>query len=100
VSGDEPEVAARAFTTGLFSVLDALLEAPMEDVLTALPLEPAVADALLYGEGAEGAALGAVLAYERGTPPSGSAAAHDLRAVGEAYREALGFTQALAASAA
>jgi c-di-GMP phosphodiesterase len=100
VSGDEPEVAARAFTTGLFSVLDALLEAPMEDVLTALPLEPAVADALLYGEGAEGAALGAVLAYERGTPPSGSAAAHDVRAVGEAYREALGFTQALAASAA
>jgi hypothetical protein len=64
----------------------------MEDVLAALPLKPSVADALLRGEGADGAALGAVLAHECGTPPTGSAAAHDVRAVGEAYREALGFT--------
>ncbi len=101
VGRDETPVGGRAFTTGLFSVLDALLEASMDDVLAALPLEPAVTGALLRGEGTEGAALEAVLAYERGMLPAGpAAAAHDVRAVGEAYRDALGFTRSLAASVA
>jgi EAL and modified HD-GYP domain-containing signal transduction protein len=38
--------AERAFTIGLFSVLDALLDVSMDEVLEFLPLDDAVADAL------------------------------------------------------
>ncbi|MEO6697117.1 MAG: HDOD domain-containing protein [Gammaproteobacteria bacterium] len=54
------------FTTGLFSVLDALMDQPMEDVLTALPLSQEINDALLRREGNLGTILQCVLDYERG----------------------------------
>lgn len=53
------------FTAGLFSVLDALLDAPMAEVLERLPLSDEVEQALLEGTGPLGATLQAVLAYER-----------------------------------
>ncbi|MDQ4041905.1 MAG: HDOD domain-containing protein, partial [Actinomycetota bacterium] len=40
------EVGDQAFTVGLFSVLDALLDASMDEVLELLPLDAAIADAL------------------------------------------------------
>jgi c-di-GMP phosphodiesterase len=86
--------AERAFTVGLFSVLDALLDMPMDDVLELLALDAVVADALRRGRGVEGAALGAVLAYEHGAPATERVeAVTDLRAVGAAYHEALAWTQ-------
>jgi len=54
------------FTTGLFSVLDALMDQPMEDVLNALPLSQEINDALLRREGNLGVVLQCVLDYERG----------------------------------
>lgn len=54
------------FTAGLFSVLDALMDQPMEDVLNALPLSQEINDALLRREGNLGAVLQCVLDYERG----------------------------------
>ncbi|WP_297526887.1 EAL and HDOD domain-containing protein [Thiohalobacter sp.] len=53
------------FTVGLFSALEALLEAPLESVLEALPLSEDVRRALLERQGPYGAALDCVLAYER-----------------------------------
>jgi EAL and modified HD-GYP domain-containing signal transduction protein len=53
------------FTVGLFSVLDALLDASMEQALAALPLTPEVADALLAHKGVLGRVLECTLAYER-----------------------------------
>lgn len=53
------------FTAGLFSVLDALLDAPMAEVLERLPLSDELEQALLDGTGPLGATLQAVLAYER-----------------------------------
>ncbi len=53
------------FTVGLFSALEALLEAPLESVLEALPFSEDVRRALLAREGPYGAALNCVLAYER-----------------------------------
>jgi c-di-GMP phosphodiesterase len=97
---DDRELADRCFTTGLFSVLDALLGVAMEDVLEMLPLDPQVAGALLHHRGPEGEALAAVLAFERGEPATGPAAGHDVRAVSAAYGEALGWTQDVAASLA
>jgi EAL and modified HD-GYP domain-containing signal transduction protein len=54
------------FMTGLFSVLDAIMDAPMDDLLGLLPLEPSIADALRHGAGEKGAILRGVLAFERG----------------------------------
>lgn len=55
-----------AFTVGLFSVLDAFLDAPLERILAQLPLQDAVHAALLTHSGALGAVLADVLAYESG----------------------------------
>lgn len=54
------------FTAGLFSVLDALMDQSMEDVLNALPLSQEINDALLRREGNLGAVLQCVMDYERG----------------------------------
>ncbi len=54
------------FTVGLFSVLDALMDSPMEEVLEALPISDELRSALLSHEGPQGAVLECVLAYEDG----------------------------------
>jgi len=54
------------FTVGLFSALDALMNARMEDLLDSLPLGEDVRAALLRREGPMGDALSWVMAYERG----------------------------------
>ena len=58
------------FTVGLFSVADALLDAPMEDVLETLPFSDEIRTALLRREGPKGELLNAVVAYERGEFPT------------------------------
>jgi EAL and modified HD-GYP domain-containing signal transduction protein len=52
------------FTVGLFSVLDALMDAPLAETLAALPLTREVSDALLERKGVLGRALDCTLAYE------------------------------------
>jgi hypothetical protein len=70
----------------------------MDEVLELLSLDPAVSQALRTRRGVEGAALAAVLAYEHGAPATeGADAVTDLRAVGAAYRDALDWTQTVAA---
>jgi c-di-GMP phosphodiesterase len=56
----------RAFTAGLFSVADALLDTPLPEVLDALPFDDAMTAALLQHEGPEGEILRAVVDYEHG----------------------------------
>ncbi len=53
------------FTVGLFSVADALVDAPMESVVEALPFTAVVARALVDHDGPLGETLDCVLAYER-----------------------------------
>jgi EAL and modified HD-GYP domain-containing signal transduction protein len=52
------------FTTGLFSVVDALLDSPMDVVLASLPLADEIRDALHHRLGPKGVVLNAVLSYE------------------------------------
>lgn len=59
----QPEVC---FMVGLFSVLDALLDQPMEEIIQELNLSKPVSSALLYYEGLPGYILNMVLSYERG----------------------------------
>jgi len=53
------------FLVGLFSILDAMLNKPLPDILESLNLTPEINEALLYREGPFGAVLECVLAYER-----------------------------------
>jgi c-di-GMP phosphodiesterase len=53
------------FTTGMFSVVDALLDSPMDVVLASLPLSDEIKDALHHHLGPKGVVLKAVLGYER-----------------------------------
>ena len=54
------------FTVGLFSLLEALLDINLENILVELPLSPDVKAAILNYAGTMGHILQAVLAYERG----------------------------------
>ena len=63
---DDPARTDRAFTVGMFSVINRLLGLPMREALEALPLSDDVVGALLRGEGGEGRSLRTVLAWELG----------------------------------
>lgn len=54
------------FTVGLLSILDALSDAPMDEVLATLPLAEPIKEALRDRTGPPGRALAAALAYEHG----------------------------------
>jgi EAL and modified HD-GYP domain-containing signal transduction protein len=88
VEGGSAEERDTLFTIGLFSVADALLDAPMEEVLESLPFTEEIQAALLRRDGAKGELLAAVIAYERGdfatATPAGAAVS-----LPSAYRAAL-----------
>jgi EAL and modified HD-GYP domain-containing signal transduction protein len=54
------------FTTGLMSVVDALMDTSLVELLASLPLSREIIEALLNYEGPKGRILHAVIAYERG----------------------------------
>jgi len=54
------------FTLGLFSVVDALIDAPMHEVLEQVPFPSEMVTALTAHRGPKGKLLGAVLQWERG----------------------------------
>ena len=84
-----PEAETTLFTIGMFSVADALLGIPMEEVLEELPFSQDVQNALLRHEGSMGRLLGAVLAYERGEFPELPGIAGGASSVAGAYRDAV-----------
>ena len=65
-----PDERETLFTIGLFSVADALLDAPMAEVLDSLPFTDEIQAALLRREGPKGELLTAVTAYDRGEFPT------------------------------
>ena len=66
VASGKRREAEEYFTTGLFSVVDALLDISLIEVLRQLPFSQEIMDALLNYEGPKGELLHGVLAYERG----------------------------------
>jgi EAL and modified HD-GYP domain-containing signal transduction protein len=60
-----PDHAHSAFTAGLFSVLDAVLDMPMEQLINLLPLTAEVSEALTAHRGPVGHLLSATIAYQR-----------------------------------
>jgi EAL and modified HD-GYP domain-containing signal transduction protein len=88
LSGDAAR-ADRAFTVGMFSVINRLLGLPMREALETLPLSDDVVAALLRGEGAEGRSLRTVLAWELGDFCAGDAVPGGRDRVARAYRDAV-----------
>jgi c-di-GMP phosphodiesterase len=78
----------RAFTAGLFSVADVLLDMPLPEVLESLPFDDALAAALLAHFGPEGKVLKAVLDYEHGRFDE-AAGDDDVTGLGATYYEAV-----------
>jgi EAL and modified HD-GYP domain-containing signal transduction protein len=77
------------FLVGLFSVLDALLDSPLPQVLAALPLADEIVRALLHHEGVWGATLHCALAYERGNWDAVNALGLDAGTITNAYLQAI-----------
>jgi c-di-GMP phosphodiesterase len=82
----------RAFTVGLFSVVDSLLGMRMEQLLDDLPFDDRTTGALRSHEGPEGKLLAGVLAYERGDFDGCVQSGVGLLQMARAYREALDWT--------
>jgi c-di-GMP phosphodiesterase len=86
------------FVVGLFSVLDALLDMPMADVLAQLPLAPEISEGLALRRGAPGEALRLVLLHEQGDWNGIFRSGIKPEVMGTAFRQAVQWTTELANS--
>ena len=86
---DDPDRRDRAFTVGMFSVINRLLGMPMREALDTLPLADDVVGALLRGEGPEGHSLRVVLAWELGDFSVAGGVPGGTDRVARAYRDAV-----------
>jgi EAL and modified HD-GYP domain-containing signal transduction protein len=78
-----------AFTTGLFSLLESLMCAPMEMLLQHLPLAPEIRDALLEQRGPFAPLLEQVQRWEAGELRGREAQPQHIRRMASAYLEAI-----------
>jgi c-di-GMP phosphodiesterase len=95
---DDEARVDRAFTVGMFSVINRLLGLPMREALDTLPLADDVVAALLRGEGAEGRNLRVVLAWELGDFTAGDGVTGGRDRVARAYRDAVAWADETANS--
>jgi EAL and modified HD-GYP domain-containing signal transduction protein len=93
-------IPERAFTVGLFSVLDALLGRPMRELIAELGLDDRLAGAITDHRGPEGRLLATVLAYERGDFAACAQGEVRLVNVAHAYLHAAGWADYATATAA
>ena len=88
-----------AFTVGLFSLLDTLMCAPMEFLLTHLRLVPEISDALTRRAGPFGPLLEQILAWEAGKMTSEHAQPQRIQRMATIYLEAAQWADQVYASA-
>jgi EAL and modified HD-GYP domain-containing signal transduction protein len=89
-----------AFTVGLFSLLDALLKTPMEDVLARVSLSDDINRALLDGQGPYGPILAIARAYEQADWDTVDSSRFSRESVTRAYVEAAGWADDVYAASA
>lgn len=65
----EPAARDTGFTVGLLSVIDLLMDQPMETLLASISLSPPIERSLLSHQGTAGAALECALVFEAQQPP-------------------------------
>lgn len=86
--GMPAEQREMAFTAGLFSLLDAMMEAPMDFVLWHLPLAREISSALLEGKGPFAPLLDQIRAWEAGNLRGGEVQPQVIRRMAAIYLEA------------
>ena len=86
----------RCFTAGLFSGLDALLDAPLEELLSKLHLADPVREALLNRQGEMGRLLAAVIDLQRGEPAALASLGLAAEQVNALHAEAIRWAEAVA----
>lgn len=86
---------SQLFTVGMFSLLDAMMDAPLEEALDQLPFPSHIRDALLRHEGVMGRILSAALALEAG---SAAGVPSIVEEPGNVYTQALLWAQDAATS--
>ena len=92
----QQESASELFLLGLFSLIDAILDTPMAQMMDKLPLSDGIKEALLNGQGPFAPFLDAAIAYEKGLTEECVHALNKLRANPEKmydlYLEAIQFS--------
>lgn len=94
------EEPAAAFIAGMFSVLDAIMDAPLPELLDELPLAEPIRDALLYHRGPFGDILENAVAYDRGEWDQVGCAGLDPGEIGAFYVQAVQWSRDTAAGLA
>ncbi len=79
----------RFFLTGLLSVVDAILDLPLAEIVSQVPLETSVKEALVSRKGALGEALRCAVAYEEGDWDGASFASLRATSIERAYLDAI-----------
>ena len=83
----------RSFLVGLLSVLDALLDQPIAEVVQSLPLEQDIVEAVVNHEGSLGNVLKCALEYEKRNWAEAQAAVNlNEETVREAYQKSLAWS--------
>ncbi|MEW6669924.1 MAG: HDOD domain-containing protein [Thermodesulfobacteriota bacterium] len=92
--------ASELFTLGLFSMIDAILDKPMEEIMERLPLSAPMKEALVDGKGRLSDYLSLSISYERGEWERASSTANNLGLAFEVlpgcFKDALGWANAFA----
>ena len=86
----------RFFMAGLLSLLDALLDQPLTEILPLLPLAREIGEALLGSTGRIGEILGCVIAYERADWDAVRCGGIDAATIRAEYLESVRFASELA----
>ncbi|MHB1927982.1 MAG: EAL and HDOD domain-containing protein [Acidimicrobiales bacterium] len=94
----DPDLRDEAFTVGMVSALDLLLQAPLQEVVGHLGLAPDLVAAVVERAGPLGRILGDVVDWERGEPSAELRSRAGLRAAEKGYVEALPWTTNLFAA--
>ncbi len=83
----------QCYIAGLFSLLDAIMDAPMAEILKHLNLVPEINEALLYGTGPIGEILQSTLALEQGLCNKIPIQELDLQSVMHIYLETIAWAE-------
>ncbi|WP_455203387.1 EAL and HDOD domain-containing protein [Kaarinaea lacus] len=86
------------FTAGLFSMLDAIMDKPLADLLQPLPFADEIVDGLINLHGPIGQALLAVMAYEKGDVDNVAINGLSMSQINDAYLHAIDWERSISQS--
>lgn len=92
----KPDMQDSFFTAGLLSVIDALMDQPMQDIMQQLTLSEDLQNALIYQQGDIGQTLFNVIEYVRGHPEAVNGSDYSMEDLTEIYLQALQWADATA----